>query len=145
MSSSSARLLILGALGSLGVAILWTILAALNPTTNYHLSPLVAVLAAPAAARLANSGRLRGLLAVATVAVGIVVTVAAATAIHAAGWALGPSFSSSVPPLAELAAVIMVGALVGAVVAITSFGRNTDSQEPAESEATNSRSSSTDH
>ena len=127
MSSSSVRLVLLGALGSLGVAMLWTILAALNPTTNFHLSPLVAVLAAPAAARLANSGRMRGLLAAATVAVGLVVTVAAATAIHAAGWALGPSFSSSVPPLVELAVVIVVGALLGAVVAVTPFGRNADS------------------
>ena len=37
---------------------LWMILAALNPTTNYHLSALISVLAAPMAARLTDSGPL---------------------------------------------------------------------------------------
>ena len=135
----------MGALGSLAVAVLWTILAALNPATNYHLSPLVAVLAAPMAARVATSGRLRWLIAIATVGVGVIVTVAAALIIHAAGWARGPSFSSNVPPLAELIAVIVVGALAGVAVAVAPLREKGKSHESAESEETSSRSSSTDH
>ncbi|EPR76538.1 hypothetical protein ADILRU_1023 [Leifsonia rubra CMS 76R] len=109
--------MLMGVLGSLVVALLWTTLAALNPTTNYHLSPLVAVIAAPAAARMATSGRLRWPIAIVVVGVGLIITVAAAIIIHVAGWARGPSFSSTVTPLAELIAVIAVGALVGAVIA----------------------------
>jgi len=118
MDRANARVVIVGALGSLAVSALWTTLAALNPTTNYHLSPLVGVLAAPIAARLANSGRLRCPLAIIIVGIGVLVTVATATIIHTAGWARGPSFSASVTPLAELILVIAVGALAGVVVAV---------------------------
>lgn len=145
MNSLTARAVLMGTLVSLGVAMLWTTLAALNPTTNYHLSPLISVLAAPIAARLANSARLRWPIAIITVGVGVIVTVAAALIIHIAGWALGPSFSSHVSPLVELVAVIVVGALAGVAVAVAPLGQRADFQESAEPEETSSRSSSTDH
>jgi hypothetical protein len=140
--SSKHNPVLMGALGSLAMALLWTTLAALNPTTNYHLSPLVAVIAAPAAARLATSGRPRWPAAIATVGVGVIVTGAAAGIIRAAGWARGPSFNSAVTPLAELIAVIVVGAVVGAVIA---FAPSRAKADPQDCEKTRSRSSSTDH
>jgi ethanolamine transporter EutH len=72
----------------------------------------------------------------------LIVTSAAALIIHAAGWARGPSFSSAVTPIAELIAAIVVGALVGAVIAVASSRAKAD---PQESEKTRLRSSSTDH
>lgn len=132
MASVKRNPVLMGALGSLAVAVLWTTLAALNPTTNYHLSPLVAVIAAPAAARMATSGRLRWPTAIVTVGVGVIVASASALIIHAAGWARGPSFSSAVTPLAELIAVIVFGALVGAVIAVAPLGAKAGSQESAE-------------
>jgi hypothetical protein len=145
MNSGSARAVLMGTLGSLGVAILWTTLAALKPTTNYHLSPLISVLAAPMVARLTNSRRLRWPIAITTAGIGVMITVATAIIIHAAGWALGPSFSPRVPPLVELIAVIVVGALVGAAVAVAPLGEKADSQDSALSKETRSSSSSTDH
>lgn len=109
--------LLAGAFGSITVALLWTGLAALNPTTNYHLSPLIAVLAAPAVARMAHSARLPAALAATTVAIGVATTGIAAAVIMAAGWAHGPTFNSGVTPLEELLGAIAIGTTLGAIVA----------------------------
>lgn len=79
VNGGKTRVVGAGALGSLGVTMLWTSLAALNPITNYHLSPLIAVFAASTAARLGGSGPPRWPIAITVVGVGLVVTVTAAT------------------------------------------------------------------
>lgn len=145
MFKSPWRSLLAGALGSITVALLWTGLAALNPTTSYHLSPLIAVLAAPTVARIAQSTRLPAPQAAITVAIGVVVTAVAAGIIKAAGWALGPTFTWSVTPLAELLGAIVIGAILGAIVAFAPWSAHQDSQDASESEATIRSNSSTDH
>lgn len=127
------------------MAALWTGLAALNSTTNYHLSPLIAVLAAPAVARMAHAARLPASLAAATVAIGLAIAGLAAAVITAAGWAHGPTFSSGVTALEELLGAIAIGTTLGALVAFVPRKADQDSQDATESEATIRRSSSTDH
>ncbi|MBX3099343.1 MAG: hypothetical protein KF761_07145 [Salinibacterium sp.] len=126
MPKSPWRSVLAGALGSITVALVWTGLAALNPTTNYHLSPLVAVLAAPAVARMAHSARLPAPLAAISVAVGVVVTALAAEVINSAGWALGPTFTPSVTPLGELVGAIVIGAILGATIAVVPWSAHQD-------------------
>lgn len=145
MSKSPWRSLLAGALGSITVALLWTGLAALNPTTNFHSSPLIAVLAAPAVARIAQSTRLPALVAAITVVIGVVVTAITAGIINASGWALGPTFTSSMTPLGELLGAIVIGAVLGALVAFVPRGVQEDSQDASTSKATIRSSSSTDH
>jgi hypothetical protein len=145
MAKSPWRSLLAGALGSITVALLWTGLAALNPTTNYHLSPLIAVLAAPAVARIAQSGRLPAPVAAITVVTGVAVTAITAGIVNAAGWALGPTFTSYLTPSGELLGAIVIGAVFGAIVSFAPWGVREDSQDASTSEATIRSSSSTDH
>ncbi len=145
MSTSKFHPVLIGGLWSLGFAVLWTTLAALNPTTNYHLSPLVAAIAAPAAVRMTRSGRLRWAGTIAVVGVGLIITIAAAIIINTTGRAQGPSFSPTVSPIAELIAVIVAGALIGAAIAIAPRGAKAGAQESAEFEETSSKSSSAEH
>ncbi|MCY7412525.1 MAG: hypothetical protein LH471_05740 [Salinibacterium sp.] len=134
MRESKFPPVLIGAFWSLGFAILWTTLAAFNPTTNYHLSPLITALAAPLAARLVDSGRLRWPLAITTVGLGVTIAVAAAIMIDGAGWAPGPSFSADVSPRAELVAVILIGAVIGTVIAIAPSQDHTQVRGASESE-----------
>ncbi|MDJ0336124.1 hypothetical protein QMG83_12900 [Salinibacterium sp. G-O1] len=143
MTKTDRRVIAYAAFGVAAISLLWIILAAVTPTTNYHLAPLVAVLAAPTTARMTTTTRLRAPLSVATVAVGVAVTTVAAVLIQVAGWAQGPSFSPSITPLTELVVLIAVGGVLGAVIASVPFGDKPATQDPAAS--TSSRSSSTDH
>ncbi len=145
MPKSPHRALLVGALSSVAVAVLWTGLAALNPTTNYHLSPLVAVLAAPAVARMANSARLPFPMAAITVAIGVALAAIAAAVIAAAGWAHGPTFTSSLTALEELLGAIAIGMALGVIVAFMPVSAHQNPQNGLESEATIRKSSSTDH
>lgn len=145
MPRSTRRALLIGALATVAVAVLWTGLAALNPTTNYHLSPLIAVLAAPAVARIAHSGRLPFPWAAMSIAIGVAGAAIAAAVIAAAGWAHGPTFTSTVTPLGELVGAITIGAVLGLIIAIVPQDARQDSYDSAESAATIRKRSSTDH
>ncbi len=107
-----------GTLASLAVVALWMTLAAVNPTTTYHLSPVVVAAAAPTVARMYYRDRLSTRFAVLSVVIGIVLATAAALTIHALGWSRGPTVDPSISLVAEVAVAIMVGGALGAVTAL---------------------------
>ncbi|WP_430869187.1 hypothetical protein [Demequina aurantiaca] len=115
--SSGARLILRAAAGSLVIAALWIVLASITPTTNYHLAPMVAVIAAPSTIRLTVPGRPAPVVAVSAVAIGIIVATGSALLIHAAGWDLGHAISTSITTRSETVVVIALGAVIGAVIA----------------------------
>ncbi len=143
MAKSPWRSVLAGSFGSIAMALLWTWIAALNPTTNYHLAPLIAILAAPTVGRMTQRQPARQ--AAITVAIGVVVTVIAAATINVAGWAHGPTFTSSVTPLAELLGAIAIGAVLGTIIAFAPGRAHHEDEDTPKSEATIRSSSSTDH
>lgn len=143
MSRSALQLALGSAAGSIAVALLWIALAAATPTTNYHLSPLVAVVAAPTVARALSGARLATVPALTAVGIGVAVSSATAVTIHNAGWSQGPTIADAVSPLVELIGAIAIGAVGGAIVAVIRL--RTSHQVAAKSDETRRRRSSTDH
>ncbi|MDP3209071.1 MAG: hypothetical protein Q8M65_07970 [Rhodoglobus sp.] len=115
---SELRMLILGTLASLAVVAFWGTLAAFNPTTTYHLSPIVVAVAAPTVARMYRGTRMSTKFAVVSVVVGVVAAAAGALAINALGWSTGPTIDPSISLFAEVAVAIVIGAAIGAATAL---------------------------
>lgn len=80
-----------------------------------------------------------------SIAVAMLSTGLTALIINAAGWALGPTFTSGVTPLGGLLGANAIGANLGTIVAFVPWGAHQDGQNASESEATMRSSSSTDH
>lgn len=115
---SQLWMLAAGTLASLAVVALWGTLAAFNPTTTYHLSPIVVAVAAPTVARMYHRTRLSTRFAVASVLIGVAAATGAALAIHALGWSIGPTIDPSISLFAEVAVAIAIGGAIGAATAL---------------------------
>ncbi|MEQ1736078.1 MAG: hypothetical protein ABL886_06725 [Rhodoglobus sp.] len=120
MTKPRSQLWMLGAgtLASLAVAGLWATLAAFNPTTTYHLSPIVVAVAAPTVARMYYRDRLSTKFAVASMVIGVVLAAVVAIAINALGWSIGPTIDPAISLFAEVAVAILIGAAIGAITAL---------------------------
>lgn len=115
------------------LAVLWLILALINPTTTYHLSPVLVAAAPSVIVRLRSTRALSWRRALATVTFGIVVAGIATVVLVLANALRGPVLAadftaSSGSALGETVIAIGIGAVLGGLFAV--IGRRTRAAAP---------------
>lgn len=100
-----------------GIGALWAILAANNPTTTYHLAPLLVAGAGPILSTLDGEVEISAQLLASAAAVGLVTALATAIAIAALGWSQGPSLLPFGGAVTEAVVFAVAGAVGGLAVA----------------------------
>ena len=105
------------------LAVLWLILALINPTTTYHLSPVLVAAAPSVIVRLRSARTLSWRRALATVATGVVVAGITAVILILADALRGPVLAadftaSSGNAFDETVVAIAIGAILGGLFAV---------------------------
>ncbi len=120
---SFGRLLLAGVGVTLIIAVMWVVIALLNPTITYHLSPLLLAAAPSVVARLQAERALPWRQALVTAAIGGLIAGITTVILVLADALRGPVITAeftAVPgsALAETVIVLAIGTVLGGVVAV---------------------------
>ncbi|GGM62906.1 hypothetical protein GCM10012275_36990 [Longimycelium tulufanense] len=101
------------ALVTLGFALLWALLAVNDPTTTYHLAPLLVAAAWPVSRRWLGGRPVRATAALGDAAAGLVVALATTALLAWRGLLVGPDVTGRTAVVPESVIVAVAGAVLG--------------------------------